>query len=327
MPPEPTEDDRHHAQRSTRALTQTHYENFSVISLLLPRYLRQDFCNVYAFCRTADDAADESPDAQQALRALDDLRSQLHATYAGRPVTPMFIALGSTIQRHQIPVEPFDHLLDAFEQDQRINRYQTFAQLVDYCRRSADPVGRLVLWMCGYRDAQRQALSDRTCTALQLTNFWQDIRRDLLQRDRIYLPVESMELAGVSETRLREQIAARTCDGKTRQMIATEVQRTGRLFDEGDALLPLLDRAVRGQVALFSAGGRAVLSAIRRRNFDTLSARPSLSKWHKGSLIASAVLQRLLWARHSATLVRQPAALGPRDAGSAVAKPPAGIQA
>jgi squalene synthase HpnC len=295
------------SERLTRELAHSHYENFSVVSFLLPRHLRQDFCNVYAFCRTADDAADEVPDRDQSLRLLGELRQELHATYAGRPQRPIFIALSATIQQHQIPMQPFDDLLDAFEQDQRVNRYQTFAQVVDYCRRSADPVGRLVLCMCGYTDTQRQRLSDRTCTALQLANFWQDVRRDLLDRDRIYLPAESMAPFGVTESSLRQQIAEGRCDESVRRLIELEVDRTARLFDEGEALLPLLDRSVRGQIGLFGAGGRAVLQSIRRRNYDTLTERPSLSKWQKGRLITTALLNRLIVALRPASTPSRPA--------------------
>jgi squalene synthase HpnC len=290
--------DRPAAEQFTRDLAHSHYENFSVVSRLLPRYLRQDFCNVYAYCRCADDAADEVPDRDEALRLLGKVRASLRATYAGKPEGPIFVALAGTIERHQIPIEPFEHLLDAFEQDQRVNRYQNFEEVVDYCRRSADPVGRLVLWMCGYRDPQRQRLSDRICTGLQLANFWQDIRRDLLERNRIYLPAESMVRFGVTESDLREQIAQNWCNAAVRQMVEFEVSRTAALFDEGDALLPLLDRSVRGQISLFVAGGRAVLRSIARQNFDTLSHRPSLSKWQKGRLISSALINRML------TLVR-----------------------
>jgi squalene synthase HpnC len=282
------------AERFSRELTHSHYENFSVISFLLPRHLRQDFCNVYAFCRSADDAADEIADQDQSLRLLASIRRELHETYAGRPVSPIFIALSVTIERHSISIEPFDHLLDAFEQDRRINRYQTYAQLVAYCQRSADPVGRLVLWMCGYRDAQRQQLSDRICTGLQLANFWQDIRRDLLDRDRIYLPAESMDRFGITESSLRQQVAGGHCETAMRRLIEFEVDRAAALFDQGDALLPMLDRSLRAQISLFSGGGRAVLSSIRAQNYDTLSKRPSLSKWQKGHLITTALFNRLL---------------------------------
>lgn len=273
------------AERYTRKLALGHYENFSVVSLLLPRHLRQDFSNVYAFCRTADDLGDEVPDRQMALRFLQRFREYTRACYEGRGLSPLFVALGRTIRRHDIPIQPFLDLIDAFEQDQRVDRYSTFEELVDYCRRSADPVGRLVLYMCGYRDEQRQRLSDRTCTALQLANFWQDVRRDIVERNRIYLPAESMERFGVSE----RQIAEHRCDDNFRRLIRFEVERTEKMFDEGDRLLEMLDAPHRRHVMLFGKGGRAVLNAIRRQNYDTLTRRPTLSRWQKGKLIIGAM--------------------------------------
>jgi squalene synthase HpnC len=274
------------AERYTRELALGHYENFSVISLLLPKRLKQDFANVYAFCRTADDLGDEVPDRALSLSYLQQFRQYTEACHLGEGRSPLFVALARTIQRHQIPIQPFLDLIDAFEQDQRINRYENFGQVVDYCRRSADPVGRLVLYLCGYRDAQRQRLSDRTCTALQLANFWQDVRRDILERDRIYLPRDSMQSFGVTE----EQIRSGQCDDRYRQLLRFEVDRTEKLFDEGEPLLDLLHGRIRQQVGLFSKGGRAVLDAIRRQNYDTLSHRPSLSKLQKGKLMARAML-------------------------------------
>jgi squalene synthase HpnC len=274
------------AERYTRELALGHYENFSVVSMLLPRHLRQDFSNVYAFCRTADDLGDEVPDKDLSLNYLARFREYTEACHGGEGKSPLFVALAGTIRRHQIPIQPFLDLIDAFEQDQRVNRYENFDQLVDYCRRSADPVGRLVLYMCGYRDEPRQRLSDRTCTALQLANFWQDVRRDILDRDRIYLPQDSMQRFGVTE----EQIRDGRCDDNYRRLIRFEVDRTAKLFDEGDDLLPLLEGYVRQQVGLFSQGGRAVLDAIRRQDYDTLSRRPKLSRWQKGTLVARALL-------------------------------------
>jgi squalene synthase HpnC len=287
------------ARRYTRQLALGHYENFSVVSLLLPKHLRQDFSNVYAFCRTADDLGDEVPDRSLSLSYLRRFREHTLACYEGRALSPLFVALWETIQRHDIPMQPFLDLIDAFEQDQRINRYETFEQLVDYCRRSADPVGRLVLYMCGHRDAERQQLSDRTCTALQLANFWQDVRRDILDRDRIYIPQDSMRQFGVTDDQIREG----RCDENYRQLMAFEVQRTQTLFDEGDRLLPMLDATVRRQVMLFSQGGRAVLEAIRRQDYDTLSHRPKISRWQKGKLMA-----RALTTMATATLTGRPQA-------------------
>ncbi|HWE03488.1 MAG TPA: squalene synthase HpnC [Tepidisphaeraceae bacterium] len=273
------------AEAYTRRLAHTHYENFSVVSVLLPKRLRQDFCNVYAFCRIADDLGDEVGDRQKALEYLADFKSQTRDCYKGESATAVFVALKGTIDRHDIPIDPFLDLIDAFEQDQRVDRYETFEQVVDYCRRSANPVGRLVLYMSGYRDAQRQRLSDATCTALQLANFWQDVRRDLLERDRIYLPADSLKRFHVSETQLREG----RCDDDYRDLIRFEVDRAEALFAEGEKLLPTLDRSVRGQIALFGKGGRAVLDAIRRQDYDTLTRRPSLSKLQKGRLVMSAM--------------------------------------
>jgi squalene synthase HpnC len=279
-------DDLASAQAQTRRLAETHYENFSVVSLLLPRHLRQDFSNVYAFCRVADDLGDETGDRDESLRLLADFKAQTLDCFAGKANTPIFVALSQTIERHDLPAEPFLDLIDAFEQDQRISRYQTYDQVLDYCRRSANPVGRLVLYLCGYRDAHRQELSDCTCTALQLANFWQDVRRDILERDRIYLPQESMDRFGVTE----EQIRAGQCDEKFRALLRFEVDRAAALFDRGAALLPLLRPAVRLQISLFGKGGRAVLSAIRRQNYDTLSRRPALSKFQKGGLVCSTLI-------------------------------------
>ena len=273
------------AEAYSRQLARSHYENFSVVTFLLPRHLRQDFYNIYAFCRTADDLGDEVGDPALATQYLANFREQTHACYDGKADTAVFVALRGTIGRHDIPIQPFLDLIDAFEQDQRINRYDTFEQLCDYCRRSADPVGRLVLYLCGYRDEERQRLSDRTCTALQLTNFWQDVRRDVVDRDRIYIPRQSMARFGVNE----EQITAFRFDDNFRNLMKFEVDRTRAMFDQGTALLPFLDPPVRRQISLFEQGGRAILQAIERQNYDTLSRRPSLSARQKGRLIFKAL--------------------------------------
>jgi squalene synthase HpnC len=274
------------AQAFTRQLTNSHYENFSVVSRFVPGRLRQDFCNVYAFCRIADDAGDEAGDPQTALVLLARLKEQTRACFAGECSAAMFVALRDTVNRHELPIELFLDLIDAFEQDQRVTRYQDFPQLLDYCRRSANPVGRLVLYLCGYRDARRMALSDQTCSALQLINFWQDVRRDILERDRIYIPRESLDQFGVSE----EQIRDGRCDDNYRQLMRFELERTERMFAAGDALPGMLGSEFQKQISLFSRGGRAILEAVRRRNYDTLTGRPALSKWQKGKLVMG-----LLW--------------------------------
>jgi len=278
-----------HAQSLTRQLAHAHYENFSVISTLLPKHLRQDFCNVYAFCRIADDLGDEIDDPQTSLNYLAQFREQLRECYQKNPTAAVFVALADTISRHSIPIEPFLDLIDAFEQDQRVHRYQTFEELLDYCRRSANPVGSIVLYMCGYSDAHRQQLSDFTCTALQLANFWQDVRRDISELDRIYLPADSMKKFGVTE----EQIRQFRCDENFRALLKFEVDRTEDLFAKGESLPSLLDASVRSQIALFTQGGRAILQAIRKQNYDTLSHRPSLSALQKSRLIARVMTSKI----------------------------------
>ena len=167
------------AQNYTRWLATHHYENFNVVSWLLPKELHQHFYNVYAYCRWADDLGDEIPDAQRALELLDWCEAELNACYQGQPSHPVFVALRETVVAKEIPKQPFADLLKAFRQDQTVKRYPTWDSVLKYCVYSANPVGRLVLYLCGYRDERRQLLSDATCTALQLANFWQDVSRDL----------------------------------------------------------------------------------------------------------------------------------------------------
>jgi squalene synthase HpnC len=285
------------AQLFCRKLARSHYENFSVVSTLLPRRLRQDFCNVYAFCRTADDLGDEIRDREQATAQLEYLRELTRQSYAGSNETTLFAALWTTITKHDIPIEPFLDLIDAFEQDQRVTRYATFSQLLDYCSRSANPVGRIVLYICGYRDEQRQLLSDFTCSSLQLANFWQDVRRDLIELDRIYVPMETMRRFDVAEDQLREAMATNDPGpgflDRYRAMIRFEVDRTSAMFDRGEELLPLIDSSVRGHIGLFGKGGRAILQAIRDQNYDTLTSRPRLSRLQKSRLLISAVGAKL----------------------------------
>jgi squalene synthase HpnC len=274
---------RESAESATRMLAHSHYENFSVISILLPRHLKQDFCNVYTFCRVADDLGDEIGDPPRSLALLGELRRLTAALYDGKTDSALFTALAGTVEKHALPIEPFLDLIDAFEQDQRQSRYATWDEVINYCQRSADPVGRLVLYMCGYRDADRQRLSDRICTALQLTNFWQDVRRDWVDRQRVYLPGDALEQFGVAEG----QIAEGRCDDNYRRLLRHLCDKTGAMFDEGEHLLPMLAPVYRRQIALFGRGGRAILSAIARQNYDTLSRRPALSRWQKGRLIAA----------------------------------------
>jgi squalene synthase HpnC len=304
-------------EAATRLAT-TQYENFSVLSMLVPRDLRPDFAAVYAFCRRADDLADEhdgSPAAREkALTDLAALRRQLHAispdgaakveqpASSAVEVDPMMAALGVTMRRRSLAREPFDHLIDAFEQDQRVTRYDTMAQVLEYCARSANPVGRIVLMLAGgsiadhtprvanvQAAAERDvvAMSDCVCTALQLTNFWQDIRRDLVDRDRVYLPRE----CGIDDSTLRRWIET-PGDPAARlpfiQTLRPLVDHARGFFDAAAGLPSMVPRQIAGPVWLFAAGGRAVLEKIEKTGCTTLWARPKLGKIDKALLLARA---------------------------------------
>ncbi len=282
------------ATRYTKRLVRDHYENFTVVSALLPRRLRSDFANVYAFCRWADDLGDETGDPSRSLELLEWWRRELSDCFAGRPRHPVFVALLPTIRRHAIPARPFENLIDAFVQDQRVSRYRTWEELLDYCTRSADPVGRLVLYMLGYRDERRQTLSDRTCTALQLANFWQDVRRDLLERDRVYIPAETLEEEGLSQETLAEGIRggrplSAEEDRAYCRTVRTLVDRTWPMFREGRTLCGEIAPAFRADVELFSLGGESVLRRIERIGYRTHERRPKLTKRAKAGLFARAV--------------------------------------
>ena len=253
-----------------------HYENFTVVSLLLPRRLKPHFYNVYAFCRHADDLADEVADREQSLRLLGELKDDVLRMYHGQPRNVILIALRETVREFGIPADEFLKLIDAFEQDQRITRYQTFDDLVGYCQRSADPVGRLVLYLCGYRDLERQQLSDFTCTALQLANFWQDVSNDL-DRGRIYIPQEDLQRFRVPEA----DLLARRFSPDFAMLMDFEVNRTVGLFVQVEDLLPLVRRQVRTDIALYGRGGRAILQAVRQIGYNTLQRRPTISKSRK----------------------------------------------
>ncbi len=263
------------------AVTRTHYENFSVASVLLPRHLRPHVEAVYAWCRWADDLADETPPGADALALLAWWRGELHACFAGDPTHPVTMALADTVKRFGIPPEPFERLLSAFEQDQRVRDYATFDQLLGYCERSANPVGRLVLYLFECHTADRARLSDATCTGLQLANFWQDVARDHAT-GRVYLPADDRARSGVD-------VADRQATPAFRDLLRFQVERTRTYFDRGDALLPLLPRPARGPVTLFSRGGRAVLRAIERQNYDVWTRRPRVSKWAKAGLVLRAL--------------------------------------
>ena len=274
------------AYATCRKLAKSHYENFTVGSWLLPKATRKHFYAIYAFCRFVDDLGDEIPGDR--MRALDFWQGEVDRCYDGEPTHPYAIALRETIAAFDIPREPFDRLIEANRMDQSVSRYRTYDDLDFYCQHSANPVGRLVLYVCGYRDPERQALSDYTCTALQLANFWQDVARDYAM-GRIYLPQEDMERFGCSELDLAE---GRVTDA-FREMMAFEVDRARGLFHLGMALIDTLDRKLKLDVALFTLGGLKVLDAIEGQRFDVLSRRPEVSKSQKLRLMAGALVR--LW--------------------------------
>ncbi|MCL4402989.1 MAG: squalene synthase HpnC [Acidobacteria bacterium] len=276
------------AEDYTRWLATHHYENFHVVSFLLPRRLHQDFYNVYAYCRWADDLGDEMGDPAQSLRLLSWWAELLDAMYAGKASHPVFVALRGTVARYQIPREPFADLIRAFVQDQTVTRYPTRASLLEYCRYSANPVGRLVLYLCGYRDAERQRLSDATCSALQLANFWQDVAVDL-EKGRVYLPLEDLEQNGCpldDVLRLRATPAFRAA-------MRDAVAWARELFEEGLPLAGMLHGRLAVDIDLFSRGGMRVLEKIARQDYDVLSRRPAVSKGERVLLLARSVARQI----------------------------------
>jgi squalene synthase HpnC len=277
------------ARAYCRALARANYENFLVASVLVPRELRQPMYDVYAYCRWADDLADEAGDPARGLAGVRWWREELCSCYAGEPQHPVFIALGETIEQFDLPMAPFDDLLTAFEQDQTVTRYPTYDDLLGYCRYSADPVGRLVLMLFGYQDEERMQLSDRTCTALQLANFWQDVARDL-ERGRIYLPLADMERFGYSE----EELLARTENDAFRRLLRFQVERTRELFREGAALCSLVRRRLRLEIDMFSQGGLLVLRMIEQQGYNVLSSRPAISKGQQAGLFLRRLITLLL---------------------------------
>jgi squalene synthase HpnC len=277
------------AREYCRRLARTHYENFSVATWFLPKHLRQDFLNVYAYCRISDDLGDEVGDATTALALLDEWQTELDACYAGKPRHPVFVALAETVRKFEIPKHEFSDLLIAFRQDQTVTRFETFDDVLGYCHYSANPVGHLVLYLCGYHDAGRQQLSDYTCTALQLANFWQDVSVDY-GKGRIYLPLEDLRRYSVSE----EDLARNRNTPAFCEMMKFEVARAREWFERGLPLVKSVNKELAVDLELFSRGGQEILNAIERQNYAVLGQRPVISKTRKLALVARAALGKLL---------------------------------
>lgn len=288
VPPDSTAYSVAEALDYTRWLATHHYENFQVVSFLLPKKLHQDFYNVYSFCRWADDLGDEIGSPAESLRLLTWWRRELEAMYRGEVSHPVFVALEDTVRRHAIPIEPFDRLIRAFEQDQTITRYLTFEDVFGYCLNSANPVGHLVLYLCGYRDAERQRLSDFTCTALQLANFWQDIAIDL-EKDRVYLPLDLLAKYGYTV----DDLFALNEDDRSRSVLRDAVAVAEGLFEQGLPLIGRVDRRLALDLELFSRGGLKILQKIKLQGYNVLSRRPHISKAERVMILLKC-LPRLL---------------------------------
>jgi squalene synthase HpnC len=270
------------AEAFCREVAGRHYENFTVATRLVPARLRQDLANVYAFARWSDDLADEAASPAEARQALADWRRRLDECFGGRPSHPVFIALAETARRNGLSIDPFSDLLAAFEEDQAFDesgvavRYATRGELLDYCRRSADPVGRIVLALEGCRDPELQAMSDGICTGLQLVNFWQDLRRDRLA-GRVYLPREDMIRHGVDPAALDATRASPALVA----LLRDEVEWARRCFDAGAPLERKAPAVLRPAIGMFLAGGRSLAAAIERAGFDTLVRRPTVGRMTK----------------------------------------------
>jgi squalene synthase HpnC len=269
-------------------LARSHYENFSVATWFLPKKLRQDFLNVYAYCRISDDLGDEVGDPAASLALFDQWQAELDACYQGTPRHPVFVALAETVRTFNIPQHEFSDLLIAFRQDQTVTRFETFEDVLAYCRFSANPVGHLVLYLCGYHDPERQQLSDYTCTALQLANFWQDVTVDYA-KGRIYLPLEDLRQFGVTERDLAKNLNTDAfCE-----MMKFEVNRARAWFRRGWPLVKKVDSQLAVDLELFSRGGEEILNAIERQHFAVLGRRPVISKPRKLALAARAATGKL----------------------------------
>jgi squalene synthase HpnC len=268
-------------------LAKSHYENFSVATWFLPKNLKQHFYNVYSYCRISDDLGDEVGNAQQSLALLDQWEAELNACYSGSPRHPVFVALAETVRQFDIPQQTFADLLIAFRRDQAITRFPTFDDVLEYCHYSANPVGHLVLYLGGYRDSERQQLSDYTCTALQLANFWQDVNVDY-EKGRIYIPLEDLQRFGVSE----DDIAQRRDTPEFIALMKFEVERAREWFARGLPLIGKVAPELALDIELFSRGGQEILNAIEKQGYDVLRSRPVISKPRKLWLVVRAALKK-----------------------------------
>ena len=279
------------AQAWCKRLAETHYENFHVATFFLPASLKPHFHSLYAFCRTSDDLGDEVGNTETATRLLAEWREMLHQCFSEpeRSRHPVFVALQPTIALKQLPMEPFDDLITAFEQDQVYSHHASLETLKEYSRFSANPVGRLVLLVSGYHDPELMRLSDDICTGLQLANFYQDVVTDWVDRGRRYLPADAMERYGVTD----EQIAERRFDAKFRAMMEFLVADARARLTRGQRIAELVQPDLAATLSLFAKGGHAILDAIEAVNYNVLRTRPVVTKAAKLRLLCGALVGKL----------------------------------
>jgi len=270
-------------------LARSHYENFPVASLAIPRDLRPSVAAIYAFARTADDFADEGDvPAHERLRRLEEWGEKLRNCYQGDATEPVFVALGETAARTGLPREPLDALLHAFRMDVTTRRFERFEDVLHYCRHSANPIGFLLLHLFGEATERAVPLSDSICTGLQLANFWQDLSVDWA-KGRLYVPLEDLDRFGYTE----DELARGVLDERFRRMLAFEVERARQYLLDGVPLLDLVSSArLRFELSLTVRGGMAILKAVRAIGYDVLHRRPSLSAMDKADILLRTLLRR-----------------------------------
>ncbi|HSG68888.1 MAG TPA: squalene synthase HpnC [Planctomycetaceae bacterium] len=273
-----------------RQVARTHYENFPVVTFWLPRELHQHFFNVYAFCRWSDDLSDEVEGAERSLWLFEWWRGELDACFRAQPRHPVFVALRETVQQFEIPPQPFEDLISAFEQDQTVSRYETFEQLQDYCRRSADPVGRLVLYLMRQANETNFRESDSICTGLQLANFWQDVARDF-EIGRVYLPAEDRRRFDYTD----DVLAQKASTPEFRELLKFEVERARDFLNAGWPLVDRLPGKYQMDIELFIRGGLCILDKVERLDFAVWEQRPKVGKQDLIGLLLKAFFRR--WGR------------------------------
>lgn len=267
-------------------LAREHYENFPIASFLIPREKRPPVYAIYAFARIADDYADEAGlTTAERMDSLGEWEEQLIDAYRGHAHHPVFVALRETADRFEMPMELFHNLLKAFRSDVTTHRYETFDEVLAYCENSANPIGRLMLLLFNYRSEATMELSDFICTALQLTNFWQDVSVDL-EKDRVYIPMEDIREFGYSE----EELLQRRHSQVFKDIMGYQVERTEQLFREGRPLLLQVGKDLRMELRLTWNGGMRILKKIEQADYNVLTCRPALSFYDKASLLISSYI-------------------------------------